>query len=264
MVKKKIKSSGKKGKGKKDNSLLYFIIIIVVVIIGAILLENIINNSEDDSRDKRRLAANERLIATEGITGEVITGLAINVGDCCTIDYETEGCTNSNIETFVCSQDPFCCEFYWDEWCVDSAKGYPRYVDDSRGRKTVSACTGGEFKYERDQCVTVSGKKVLRHLNWASEEVYLPTHVDEICPEDCRNDYSTGNKASCYRCNNLGTEYVWDSKNLKCVKGTVKQNENGCCSAYGISNVGACSGLDKETCTWIEDGDGYCYWDSQC
>lgn len=67
--------------------------------------------------------------ATEGDTEETEGGTEgdstgdeeIDVGNCCTDNTPTPGCSNEDIEACVCAVDEFCCdvESGWDEICVD-------------------------------------------------------------------------------------------------------------------------------------------------
>jgi hypothetical protein len=57
---------------------------------------------------------------TDPDTGPVETG-ATNDGPCCEVAQSGTGCEDAGVTECVCDLDPYCCEEFWDEYCVAGA-----------------------------------------------------------------------------------------------------------------------------------------------
>ena len=72
----------------------------------------------------------------------------------CCFSNDTPGCDNAQCEAIVCANDPFCCDFKWDNACVAEAFhscsdicGAPPYPGCSPTRRPNPTPTGGWYVY---------------------------------------------------------------------------------------------------------------------
>ena len=156
-------------------------------------------------------------------------------GLCCEV-HDSPGCEDGSVQACVCSQDSFCCEYVWDEVCVDGVTGFSCGTCDGSG----PVCGNGECDGIED-CL--------------------------VCPEDCGECAGTGccdphatpacDDAEIAAC--VCNEDAWcctEEWDAICVEEVVTFNCGTCGGSGPVCGDGNCTG--SETCTTCPADCGEC------